>query len=87
MQKQNTLPAPSVLIETLWNVNRRDFDGHGEMTNGFNRNIVECKYLKGELKDLQDTGFNRNIVECKSKDEIHAVVNFTGFNRNIVECK
>ena len=65
MQKQNTLPAPSVLIETLWNVNRRDFDGHGEMTNGFNRNIVECK-SKDEIHAVVNfTGFNRNIVECK----------------------
>ena len=87
MQKQNTLPAPSVLIETLWNVNRRDFDGHGEMTNGFNRNIVECK---STITADQETGIIVLIetlwnVNAKSRELL------TGyrlrFNRNIVECK
>ena len=31
----------------------------------FNRNIVECKYIKTEVRELKSVRFNRNIVEYK----------------------
>ena len=34
-----------VLIETLWNVNNGDPDAGNAPRVGFNRNIVECKFL------------------------------------------
>ena len=34
-----------VLIETLWNVNSSVLEVVSMLAEGFNRNIVECKYL------------------------------------------
>ena len=35
--------------------------------NGFNRNIVECKYENFALAKAFHKRFNRNIVECKCR--------------------
>ncbi len=32
---------------------------------GFNRYIVECKFIKGQIKEKERDSFNRYIVECK----------------------
>ena len=55
----------SVLIETLWNVNRNNTTLTQRTYNRINRNIVECKSI--DVFDLLEEAFriNRNIVECK----------------------
>ena len=54
----------TVLIETLWNVNKVETAVDNANQARFNRNIVECKYSRnsGSNDAIQ---FNRNIVECK----------------------
>ena len=53
-----------VLIGTLWNVNELILPDSCR-DEGFNRYIVECKFLHLEPRDFMIGGFNRYIVECK----------------------
>ena len=41
-------------------------DREASTIQGFNRYIVECKFVKSDIQTLIDKSFNRYIVECKS---------------------
>ena len=75
------------LIETLWNVNKKDTVAKLAAALRINRNIVECKSYKQGLKDAEGNGINRNIVECKFFLTSQSRFLRSRINRNIVECK
>ena len=54
---------------------------------GFNLNIVECKYTTANSAKTKADCFNLNIVECKFIIGNIIQYLFVGFNLNIVECK
>ena len=53
-----------VLIDTWWNVNKRIEEMVYAVT-GFNRYMVECKYIPGPSLHFPKYSFNRYMVECK----------------------
>ena len=55
----------TVLIETLWNVNRVPTVPYLAKGAGINRNIVECKLGPAAPDHAVVVRINRNIVECK----------------------
>ena len=55
----------SVLIETYWNVNENMRKMFGWEERRINRNILECKYYRGNHAGNFRIGINRNILECK----------------------
>ena len=62
---KNTARRKSVLIETLWNVNKGCSTLYVVLRVSINRNIVECKSERLSNKIIYSLGINRNIVECK----------------------
>ena len=76
-----------VLIETLWNVNKREAERNSEFCYSINRNIVECKYCSCSCISfntcvLIETLWNVNLpARTNDKPFSHSI------NRNIVECK
>ena len=74
-----------VLIETLWNVKRKNKVGYSLP---FLVLIETLWNVKSERRKRPrgDGGINRNIVECKDRWTAE-YQDFSGINRNIVECK
>ncbi len=54
---------------------------------GFNRTIVELKYMKTTDQTKANKGFNRTIVELKFYNRRCFIRNYECFNRTIVELK
>ena len=54
-----------VLIETYWNVNMTWAYLKQNITQGLNRNILECKFDRTRPNTYSCNGLNRNILECK----------------------
>ena len=53
------------LIETYWNVNSNPAAAAVSSKLRFNRNILECKFVRNHTIYFRNNRFNRNILECK----------------------
>ena len=78
----------SDLIETQWNVNEEYIDAKEEYM-GFNRNIVECKYVTFYefcvcCLDLIETQWNVNLIDdmLRNRKEIDLIETQWNVNEN-----